>query len=70
LLVVGHDRSNLIDGTGGPQDAAVLYSPEDIVAGLRGLTVERAERVRRTVVTDAGESSAIDALVRAVRLSS
>jgi SAM-dependent methyltransferase len=32
LLVVGHDRSNLEQGSGGPQDPAVLYTPADITA--------------------------------------
>ena len=67
LLVVGHDTSNLLKGTGGPQDPAILFEPEDIVEELTGLRIERAERVTRTVITDAGEATAIDALVRAVR---
>jgi 2-polyprenyl-3-methyl-5-hydroxy-6-metoxy-1,4-benzoquinol methylase len=69
LLVVGHDTSNLLKGTGGPQDPAVLFTPEEIVEDLTGLRIERAEQVKRTVVTDAGEATAIDALVRAVRPS-
>ena len=69
LLVVGHDTSNLLQGTGGPQDPAVLFGPEEIVEDLSGLQIERAEQVKRTVVTDAGEATAIDALVRAVRPS-
>jgi len=69
LLVVGHDTSNLLKGTGGPQDPAVLFTPEEIVEDLSGLHIERAEQVKRTVVTDAGEATAIDALVRAVRPS-
>jgi SAM-dependent methyltransferase len=69
LLVVGHDASNLLKGTGGPQDPAVLFGPEQIVEDLPGLQIERAERVTRTVVTEAGEATAVDALVRAVRAS-
>ena len=69
LLVVGHDTSNLLKGTGGPQDPAVLFGPEEIVEDLSGLRIERAEQVKRTVVSDAGEATAIDALVRAVRPS-
>jgi len=69
LLVVGHDTSNLLKGTGGPQDPAVLFGPDEIVQDLSGLHIERAEQVKRTVVTDAGEATAIDALVRAVRPS-
>ena len=48
---------------------AVLFTPEEIVEDLSGLQIERAEQVKRTVVTDAGEATAIDALVRAVRPS-
>ncbi|MGD0082924.1 MAG: class I SAM-dependent methyltransferase [Acidimicrobiales bacterium] len=67
VLVVGHDTANLQEGTGGPQDPAVLFMPEDIAEDLLGLDIERAERVTRTVVTDAGEMTAVDALVRAMR---
>jgi 2-polyprenyl-3-methyl-5-hydroxy-6-metoxy-1,4-benzoquinol methylase len=68
LLVVGHDRTNLTDGWGGPRDERVLYGPDD-VAGAIGpeLTIVRAERVRRPVATEEGEKQAVDALVRAVR---
>ena len=69
LLVVGHDNSNPLKGTGGPQDPAVLFGPEEIVEDLSGLRIERSERVTRTVVTEAGEATAIDALVRALRPS-
>ena len=67
LLVVGHDSTNLTDGYGGPQDPAVLYGPEDLVADLEGLVIERAERVTRDVSTEDGERSAVDVLVRARR---
>ncbi|HEY8374386.1 MAG TPA: class I SAM-dependent methyltransferase [Pseudonocardiaceae bacterium] len=63
MLVVGHDSTNLTEGTGGPQDPAVLFSPADVVddvAGL-GLEVVRAERVLRPV--DGSPRPAIDALV-------
>jgi 2-polyprenyl-3-methyl-5-hydroxy-6-metoxy-1,4-benzoquinol methylase len=66
LLVVGHDLANLAEGVGGPQDPAVLYTPEAVVAELTGLTVNRAGRVRRPVGTDAG-TSAVDTLVLATR---
>ena len=69
LLVLGHDSTNLIDGYGGPRDPAVLFTPEDVVAELDDLVVERAEKVRRTVALEDGEAVAIDAFVRAVRLS-
>jgi SAM-dependent methyltransferase len=64
LLIVGHDSSNLTEGTGGPQDLERLYALDDIVAALGSLVVVRAERVRRPV---SGERDAIDTLVRAAR---
>jgi SAM-dependent methyltransferase len=67
LLVVGHDLANLAEGVGGPQDPAVLYTPEAIAAELTGLEVRRAERVRRPVDTEAGTSEAVDTLVLATR---
>ncbi|MGD9704998.1 MAG: class I SAM-dependent methyltransferase [Acidimicrobiia bacterium] len=70
LLVIGHDASNLTDGYGGPQHPRVLYGPDEIVAALGTLTVERAERVRRPVVTDDGTVDAIDVVVRAHREAS
>jgi SAM-dependent methyltransferase len=69
LLVVGHDSTNLTDGVGGPRDPAVLYGPDEVMVHLDGLVVERAERVRRPVATDAGTVDAIDVLVRARRPS-
>ncbi len=67
LLVVGHDLTNLTHGYGGPQDPAILFSPDDVAADVAELSIERAERVERVVPTDDGERRAIDALVRAVR---
>ena len=67
LFVLGHDSSNLVDGYGGPRDPAVLFTPDDVVAELDGLVLERAEQVRRTVALDDGEAVAIDVLVRAHR---
>jgi SAM-dependent methyltransferase len=67
LLVVGHDLQNLNGGHGGPTDPRVLFTPQDVVAELPGLVVEKAERVVRPVETEDGEAQAIDALVRARR---
>jgi SAM-dependent methyltransferase len=63
LLVLGHDTTNLTDGVGGPGDASVLYTPDDLVADLRGLEIERAERLLRDV--EGASRQAIDAFVRA-----
>jgi SAM-dependent methyltransferase len=70
FLLVAHDRRNLESGYGGPQYPEVLYTPEEVVAGLAGvdgIDVERAELVRRPVATPEGERVALDALVRASR---
>jgi len=67
LLLVAHHTRNLTDGTGGPQDPAVLYSEDDVAAHLTGthLTLESAGQVLRPV--DGAARPAIDLLVRAVK---
>jgi SAM-dependent methyltransferase len=67
LLVIAHHSRNPTDGTGGPQNPAVLYTEDGVTADLdgTGLTVERAEEVLRPV--DGADRPAIDVLVRAVR---
>ncbi|MGI8973400.1 MAG: class I SAM-dependent methyltransferase [Gaiella sp.] len=65
LFVLGHDTTNLTSGHGGPQDARVLFTPEDLVGDLDGLVIERAETVIRNVPRDDGDAVAIDALLRA-----
>ncbi len=63
FLLVGHDLVNATEGVGGPSDVSVLYTPEDIVAELPELEIEKAERVLRDVAD--ADRPAIDALVRA-----
>jgi SAM-dependent methyltransferase len=65
LLLVGHDRTNLERGHGGPDNPAVLLDPEEVAAELPGLELVKAERVLRPV--DGAERPAIDTLVRAQR---
>ncbi len=69
LLVVAHDRRNLDEGTGGPQDPAVLYGPGDVLddLGSSGLpfVVVKASTVERPV--DDAARPALDCLVRAER---
>jgi SAM-dependent methyltransferase len=76
FLLVAHDRSNLAEGTGGPQDPTVLMTAEDVLADLadRAPDVLRAERVARQVHPHGtharpGEQAATawDCLVRCVR---
>lgn len=64
LLVVGHDRSNLTDGTGGPRDPEVLFTADEIALELPGLVTEQAAVVRRP---GAAAPAPIDAVVRASR---
>ena len=67
MLVLGHDTRNLSEGHGGPKDVSVLYTPENVVAWMDDLVVERAETVRRSVPVEDGEAVALDAFVRARR---
>jgi 2-polyprenyl-3-methyl-5-hydroxy-6-metoxy-1,4-benzoquinol methylase len=64
LLVVGHDRSNLVDGVGGPQDPTVLFTPAELVAELSGFSITRSEVIRRPTADGVGPR---DAVVNAVR---
>ncbi|MEP9381654.1 class I SAM-dependent methyltransferase [Nocardioides sp. KR10-350] len=78
LLWVAHDSTNLAEGTGGPQDPAVLMTAEDVLDDLDHLGatygVVRAGRVERTVADNPGHGhghegtrTAWDCLVRVVR---
>lgn len=66
MVIIGHDRTNIEHGHGGPQVPAVLTTPEELKALLaaEGLSVERAETVLRpvTVTDDAGTERMIDAI--------
>ncbi len=67
--MVAHDRANLEQGIGGPQDPAVLYTAGDVLADLEGLgmelTTDRAETVERPV--EGAERPALDCLVQVHR---
>jgi len=65
LLVIGHDSTNLADGTGGPQDPSVLFTAGDIASDLDGvrMQIDRADAVLRPV--EGAPRPAIDALFRA-----
>lgn len=69
LLVIGHDRLNAEEGEGGPPDPAVLFTADEIAAGLTerdpGLEVERAEVVRRVPPPGRGPIDALLVLRRA-----
>ncbi len=65
IVVLGHDRTNITEGVGGPSDPTIHYTPDEIASHLSGLRVEKAERVLRDV--DGEDRPATDALVRATR---
>lgn len=72
LFIVGHDRLNLTEGVGGPQDPSVVYTPSDLeddvaASGANGLIMRRAERVLRPVDVDGNERSAVDCVLLAER---
>lgn len=74
FLLVAHDATNLTDGTGGPQDATVLSTAEEVLGDLDGerFDVWHADRVGRVVEPDEAHRgkpsrTAWDCLVRLVR---
>ena len=69
LLIVGHARTNLAYGTGGPQDPDLLLDLDEVRDDLAGtgVTVERAAEIDREVETEDGPRTAIDVVVRARR---
>jgi SAM-dependent methyltransferase len=68
LFMVGHDRTNIERGVGGPQVPEVLWDIEEIVPWLDGLDILEAEIVEREVVGESGPRFALDALIRARRV--
>ena len=71
LLVIAHDVDNLTRGFGGPPNLDVLYQVSEVTEAAvdAGLTIERAEQAIRVVDTDEGPRDAVDAVVRAKRIS-
>ncbi len=68
LLIIGHDRSNISDGVGGPQEPSVLTTPEETSALFDDrVEIERAEVVDRMVDTDEGPKAAKDTFLSVLR---
>jgi SAM-dependent methyltransferase len=65
LFMIGHDRSNIEHGIGGPQYPDILWDVEEITSWLGGLTIVESVVVRRPVEAEEGVAYARDALVRA-----
>lgn len=68
LFMVGHDRTNIDHGVGGPQYPEILWDVEEIVPWLDGLDILEAEVVERDVPGEEGNGPALDALIRARRV--
>jgi SAM-dependent methyltransferase len=64
LFMVGHDRSNIEHGHGGPQYPEILWEVDEIVPWLDGLDIIEAGVVERQVELDEGSATALDALIR------
>lgn len=64
LLLLGHDRSNLLHGHGGPQNPAVLYAAAEVAAAVGdSLRIVKAGRIERPVHTVQGARIALDCMV-------
>ena len=74
---MAHDLLNLSEGHGGPQDAGVLTTAEDVIDDVTAaeielgveLVTERSGPVERVVTTPEGDRTAIDTLVRVHRVA-
>ena len=62
LVVIGHDRTNIEHGHGGPQDPALLTTPDELRDRFEeaALTVLRAETVLRPVSVSQEDGSTVD----------
>lgn len=68
LFMVGHDRTNIEHGVGGPQYPEVLWDVDEILVWLDGLDILEASVVEREVDLDGDVAVALDALIRARRV--
>ena len=69
LLIVGHDKQNVVSGVGGPADPDVLLTVDEVLTDLdeTGLVVDIGEQALRPTESVGSRGSAIDCLVRAQR---
>lgn len=69
FFLVNHALENLHSGVGGPQDPAVLQTPEQLrtIIESTGLTIERCSLVERQVTDADAMRTAIDVIVTAHR---
>jgi SAM-dependent methyltransferase len=75
FFYLGHDPANIEQGVGGPHDAELLPSVEEVSEALGGFELLRAEIFERSVAADPGhrrqlsadtDGTALDTFVRAV----
>lgn len=67
FLLVGHDRTNITGGSGGPKDPQVTYTPEEVVGVLKGFEIRTAQQMTNPVDHGSGEGFQIDCVVVAER---
>ncbi|WP_131745883.1 class I SAM-dependent methyltransferase [Frankia sp. Cppng1_Ct_nod] len=70
LLVLGHDRANLTDGSEGPADPQLLLDADELLEDLADgppVRIRRAGRILRPTGTDGRAPTAIDTLLVGVR---
>jgi SAM-dependent methyltransferase len=70
LFVLGHDRSNVTEGTGKPKHVDVTYTAGDLAAVLEGCSILQADVVKRSPDHGGEErpgAAQIDCCVRAQR---
>ena len=67
LVYLGHDRSNVQHGVGGPRNEALLATPELVLEWLPGAQVLRGEVVVREVAGESGHGTAGQSPARQAR---
>ncbi|MBD3781571.1 MAG: class I SAM-dependent methyltransferase [Micrococcales bacterium] len=70
VLVICHAERNLGEGTGGPQDPAVLHDPDAVIAAGDGLPVSVVSAELRERPVDGADRPALDTVVVFRRLES
>ena len=65
LFLIGHDKSNMEIGYGGPQVPEILWDVSTIAGWLDDMEIIEAQVVRRPVEEDGDQHIARDALIRA-----
>jgi SAM-dependent methyltransferase len=63
VLIVLHALRNLEEGTGGPQEAAVLHDPQDVLASAADLPVEVVSAQLRHREVEGSDRPALDTVV-------